>query len=204
MIVISYSYSETPGSKRMRESVAQQGYELAMLKTVDSPVKVMKELYECYKRAVTGHELMVYSDAADTYFQRRINVPTDYILYSTEKQCFPYPEMSKEFTAGSPWKYLNNGNYCGPLKLVIEFFERYNLHSITDNAQASAQRAYLAAKKEGFPIALDWMCTEFQSVAFEAPGEFEMKGGKLYNKITQTTPAILHGNGLTPLEKFIQ
>lgn len=203
MIVVTYVYKETEGIKRMAESVRAQGYELAVLNTDSNPVNIMRLLYECYKRASTGHDYLIYADAADTYFQRAVNVP-DYLLWSTEKQCFPFPQWADKFKGLSRWKYLNNGLYCGPSKLIVEYFERYKLNDIKINPQAAAQEAYLQGVEDGFPVKLDIMCKEFQSVAFEEDGEFEMIKGKVFNKITKTTPAVIHGNGLTPLEKFIQ
>lgn len=203
MIVVTYTYKETEGTKRMAESVARMEYELAVVRAGMNPAEIMKQLYECYKRASTGHDYLIYADAADTYFQRRVNVP-DYILYSTEKQCFPFVDWADRFTdTKTPWRFLNNGLMCGPSKLIVEYFERYGLNDIKINAQAAAMEAYFAGVKDGFPVRLDCMCEEFQSVAFEEPGEFEMKNFLLFNKITGTIPAVLHGNGLTPLEKFI-
>lgn len=205
MIVITYIYKDTAGTHRMAESVKRQGYELGVIRTNDNPADIMRELYECYKRAVTGHDFIIYADAADTYFQKKLKVPTDHILYSTEKQCFPFPDWETRYKpVKSRWKFLNNGGICGPTKLLVEFFERYNLHTIgSTNAQAAVMEAYFKAIEEGFPIKLDTGCKQFQSVAFEAVDEFEMKDGLLRNKITKSIPAVLHGNGVTPLEKFI-
>lgn len=203
MIVVTYTYRETPGTIRMAESVARQGYELAVVKAGENPVEIMRQLYECYKRASTGHDHIIYADAADTYFQRRVNVPDDHILYSTEKQCFPFVNWADKFKdTRSPWRFLNNGLMCGPSELIVEYFERYGLNDIKINAQAAAQEAYFQARADRYPVKLDILCEEFQSIAFEEPGEFE-SDTVLRNLITGTTPAVLHGNGLTPLEKFI-
>lgn len=199
MIVVTYTFSETEGIRQMKKSVSSMGYELAQVPSSDNPRKIMKDLYECYKRALTGHELMTYADAADTLFQRKIDVPTDYILYSTEKACFPHRGWAHRFKDDSRWKFLNNGAFCGPLKLVVEFFDRYKLHSIMENGQAAVQRAYLQAISEGFPVKLDSNCDQFQSIAFRADDEFEVVDGLVRNKITGTTPALLHGNGLSDM-----
>lgn len=203
MLVITYIYRDTEGTKRMAESVKKQGYELAVIRTSDNPKEIMRQLYECYKRASTVYDFIIYADSADTYFQRKVNIPIDHLLYSTEAQCFPHPEWADRFTGLSRWRYLNNGLIAGPSKLFVEFFEKYNLHEVRNNAQAEAQEAYFAGVKDGFPVKLDWMCEKFQSVAFEREGEFKMYNGLLRNMITTTTPAVLHGNGITPLEKFI-
>jgi hypothetical protein len=204
MIVITYAYTpENENMRQMRLSVERQGYELAVVKTSDAPHQIMKDLYECYKRAATGHEYMVYADHPDTFFQTPLpEMAPDMIIYSTEKACFPYKEKASKFNAWGRWIYLNNGLFAGPTKLVIEFFDRYNLHSLAPgvNGQAAVQDAYLDAEEKGFPIELDTACQAFQSIAFEDPDEFEMKDGLLHNRITGTVPAVIHGNGLTPME----
>jgi hypothetical protein len=134
-------------------------------------------------------------------------VPTDHILYSTEKACYPHPELAKQYRpTKSKWKYLNGGGYGGPLKLIIEFFERYGLHKHSNdvNGQHEQMVAFLKAEKEGFPIRLDTKCEVFQTMAFADPSEFEVvkdspefHGKRLYNKLTKTLPAILHFNGIT-------
>lgn len=205
MIVITYIFKDTDGTRRMAESVAKQGYDLGVVRTDDNPATVIRELYECYKRAVTGHDLIIYADAADTYFQKPLKVPEDHILYSTEKACYPFPDWASRYQpVKSRWKFLNGGGCCGPTKLLVEFYDRYNLHSIgATNPQAALMEAYFKAVEEGFPIKLDTSCKQFQSIAFEDPDEFEMKDGLLRNRITKAIPAVLHGNGLTPLDKFI-
>lgn len=204
MIVITYVYRPNDGTARMIHSAENQGYEVGVLKTGDNAAQIMNDLYHCYKRASGGHEKMIYADAADSYFQRRVAVPDDYLLYSTEKQCFPYPAWSGYYPPGGHWKYLNNGGFCGPIELAVEFYDRYELHTPKINTQAAVMDAYFKAVKEGFPIRLDVECYQFQSIAFEEPGEFRMHNGLLENLITGTIPAVLHGNGLTPLEKFIR
>jgi lysyl hydroxylase/galactosyltransferase/glucosyltransferase/procollagen-lysine,2-oxoglutarate 5-dioxygenase len=50
-------------------------------------------------------------------------------------------------------------------------------------------------------IGLDY-CNMFQSIAFESEGDFEIRYGRLYNKITHTFPMFIHGNGKTDMTKF--
>jgi hypothetical protein len=206
MIVITYAYTrENENMRQMRLSVERQGYELAVVQTTDAPHQIMKDLYECYKRAATGHEYMVYADYPDTFFQNPLpEMPKDVIIYSTEKACFPFPEKAPKFNAYGRWIYLNNGLFYGPIKLIIEFFDKYRLHSLQPgiNGQAAVQDAYLDAEENGFPIELDTACQAFQSIAFEEADDFEMKNGLLHNKITGTVPAVIHGNGLTPMNRF--
>lgn len=217
MVVITYIYSPNERTKQTIDSFERFDYEVAVNKrdTHRGNGEVLRLLYECYKRAATGHETFVYADAADSFCQRKFDVPTDHILYSTEKACYPRKEIAKQYKpVDSPWKYLNGGGYGGPLKLIIEFFERYGLTKLKGdaNGQHEQMMAFLQAEKEGFPIKLDTQCEVFQTMAFADPSEFEvvnhaicdfehMDGNAFYlrNKITKTVPAILHFNGLTDM-----
>jgi hypothetical protein len=220
MVIITNIYKPFAGTDRMVSSFEKHGFEVAVNRIPTGNGQILRGLYECYKRAATGHELFAYADAADTVCQRPFTVPTDHLLWSTEKACYPYTDRAAQYKfAGrlkSPWRYLNNGVYGGPLALAIEFFERYGLHKLHDsaNGQAEVMDAYLQAQKDGFPIKLDFSCKLFQSIAFDHDPnrqghpihlngyegtDFEIKDGLVVNKLTKSTPAVLHGNGQTPM-----
>lgn len=220
MVIITNIYKPFDGTKRMIESFEKHGFEVAVNTIPTGDGAIMRGLYECYKRAVTGHETFIYSDAADTFCQRPFEVPTDKLIWSTEKACYPDPSLSVKYNhhhkLKSPWRYLNNGIYGGSLALVIEFFERYGLNKLHDgaNGQHEAMLAYLQAKEDGFPIELDLKCDLFQSIAFDHDPkihghplhlngyegtDFDIDNGLVHNRITKTTPAVLHGNGQTPM-----
>jgi hypothetical protein len=215
MIIITNIYHPNANTKQTVDSFKRHGYEVAVCngKFIGNG-QVLRDLLACYKRASTGHELFAYTDGADTYCQRRFEVPTDHILYSTEKACYPRPEIAKQYKpVKSKWKYLNGGGYGGPLKLIIEFFLRYGLDKLPNdiNGQHEQMVAYLAAEKDGFPIKLDTKCEVFQTMAFADPEEFEIwepirpvedmtvYPKRLRNKVTKTIPCILHFNGLTDM-----
>jgi hypothetical protein len=211
MIIVTNIFTPNNNTKQTVESFERHGYEVAIN---GAPFvgngQVLRDMLACYKRAITGHEMFAYSDGADTFCQRRFEIPKDHILYSTEKACYPHPEIAKQYKATkSKWKYLNGGGYGGPLKLIIEFFEKYGLDKLPNDANGQHEQmlAYLAAEKDGFPIKLDTKCTVFQTMAFADPSEFEVdllmeSPGSEVKKVlrnfkTNTIPAILHFNGLT-------
>jgi len=143
--------------------------------------------------------------------------------------------MAKEYPktrVKSEWLYLNNGLYGGSLQLMLEFVDKYiGKLPMQANCQLETMQAFLQAKKDGFPIELDYKCELFQSIAFDpakpSKGEpidkasfsihldekgkpkytgtdFAIKNGLVYNKMTKKTPAILHGNGRTPMQWIYQ
>jgi hypothetical protein len=173
----------------------------------------------------------MYADAADSFCQRKFFAPYDKVIYQTEKACYPhewviphYPNTPTSY-AGSPWKYLNGGGYCGSTNLIVEFFEKYGLNKLPGDANGQHEQmlAYIKAKEDGFPIQLDDGCELFQSMAFADPSEFKVIDYKetqvygptmevvppykypslerkaLKNIVTKQIPAVLHFNGLTDM-----
>jgi len=153
-------------------------------------------------------ELVIYSDGADTIFLDTFEPPTDYLLYSAEKACWPLPQIIPLYEdRDTPWKYLNGGNWCGPAYLAIEFLTKYVLPYIfaeNNDCQSQQSVGYLAAKRDGFPIRLDYECKLFQSMAFEKEGDFTYMDTKLRNNWTMTFPKVLHYNGRTAMDKGIE
>lgn len=203
MIIITNIYKPNENTKQTVDSFEKFGYEVAVLNNpFQGNGKVLLDLYECFKRAATGHELFCYTDGADTYCQRKFEVPKDYILFSVEKHCYPHTWVAEKYPkVKSKWKYLNGGNYGGPLELIIDFFERYGLNKLDYAAtgQHEYMLAYLEAIKDKFPIKLDTGCEVFQSMAFEEEGDFKVVRKKVNNLVTKTVPAVLHFNGLTEM-----
>ena len=115
---------------------------------------------------------------------------------------------------------------------MLEFINKYiGKLPMNANCQLETMQAFIKAKKDGFPIELDYKCKLFQSIAFDPTkpdkGEeidrasfsihldnkgnpkytgtdFRIKDGLVINKMTKTTPAILHGNGGTPMQWVYQ
>lgn len=171
----------------------------------------LKYDYEALLEFKDLYDYAIYADGADSLFLKAFT-PEDCIIYSTEKAVWPpTPGMNQEWNEYykdrlpySPWKFLNGGGWCGPIPLLIEFFERYGLNKYRGdiNGQGEQAQAFLKAKSEKFPIYLDGKCDYFQTTGFEDPGDFHYDENGFKNLITGTEPCILHGNGRTPMEKF--
>src|ERR1044072_1433897 len=216
MVIITYIYQDTPGTEQMIKSFERFGYEVAIIRTDQHRGNgtALRLMYECYKRAATGHLSFMYADAADSFCQRKQKAAYDILIWQTEKACYPhtwvaqhYPNVKSKY-AGSPWCFLNNGGYCGSTKLVVEFFEKYGLNQLPPeaNGQHEVMTAYIQAIEDGFPIQLDDGCELFQSMAFSPEMQdfhirkMEQTGTKLLvNTVTNQIPAVLHFNGLTDM-----
>lgn len=209
MKVVTYIHTpfedSTSSTYKFMESAERHGYEVVNVGKPGGHVgngEVLRMLYRAYKDL---DEPVIYADGADSYFLRPLEVPENKILYSTEKQIWPPVESLRKAWADhpllSPWAYLNGGGYCGPAQLIAEFFERYGLttHDAGANGQWQQAQAYLQGIAEGFPVELDQHCTQFQTIGFTNDGDFQTAPGVLTNLITNTKPALIHGNGRTPM-----
>lgn len=190
----------------MLESFDRHGYYVKVNTCQFDHGRTFNNLMATYREMRQHHDTFCYSDAGDTFCQRPFTVPNDRLLWSAEKQCFPDPQRSTEYPdTNSDFKYLNNGGYGGSIELMVEFGERYiGKLRLTANCQQETVVAFLQAKKDGFPIDLDYGCETFQTLAGTSEHDFIIRKGKVVNKLTKTTPAILHGNGRTPMDWIYQ
>lgn len=223
-IVVTSIYSEFWGTEQFRKSVDHIGFNLVngwKGKGFTGHGDTLRYMYEAYKDLNNEYEYAIYADGADSYFVDKPAIEQDIILYSTEKAIWPPTEKMKlawnqywsdkpvpltKSTLPSPWKYINGGGYCGPIPLLIEFFERYKLNKYKGdiNGQGEQAEAFFKAKEDGFPIFLDTQCTLFQTTGFTEPDYFGIIHSEgdpqIANMITGTKPAVFHGNGRTDLK----
>jgi len=220
-IVLTSIYQEFWGTEEFRKSVDRIG--LPLHNAWQKPGRftghgdTLRYDYEALLELKNSYSHVIYADGADSLFLKAFEVP-DVIIYSTEKAVWPptpamnqawlnyYKQIYQPINNGhtSPWKFLNGGGWCGPIPLLIEFFERYGLNKYRGdiNGQGEQAFAFLKATSDNFPIFLDTQCNIFQTTGFEYPGDFQYDENGFKNLITGTEPCILHGNGRTLMDKF--
>lgn len=205
-MIVTSIYSEFWGTEQFRRSLKNVGWELhnAHEGNYKGNGKALRLIYETYLEFKYIHDYAIYMDGADSFVVKKFDPPKDKILYSAEKACWPIASLSEQYPLPkSPWRFLNAGGCSGPIPLLIEFFEKYNLHEYRDvnvTGQLELHRAYLQAIREDFPIELDEMCEHFQTTAFEDEGDFKVANGVIHNNVTKTTPSVFHGNGRTNMD----
>lgn len=226
-IILTSIYHEFWGTQQFRKSVEKTGLEIYNVFPTNTPFKGNGFIYQYFYKALLHlkdkYETVIYSDGADTFFQKSFVPPNDEIIYSVEKSIWPpvqhFPQLvtlydeyyntrGREVLKNHPWKYLNGGNWCGPIDLLIQWYEKYGLKDLTGdiNGQLEQAEAFLKADKDGFPITFDHGCEYFQTIAFENVGDFSLApdGKLLVNNITGTIPCVLHGNGRTKMDAIYE
>jgi len=231
-IVITSIYQEFWGTKQFRKSCEQVGlplYNAFRGNRFTGNGDVIRMIYEALQALENKYTYAIYADGADSYFTKSFAPLDSCIIYSTEKAVWPpTTQMNKAWEdyykikylpninlfknslsgiySSSPWKYLNGGGYCGPITLLLQFFERYGLDKLKGdvNGQDVQALAFIKAHDEGFPIFLDTECRYFQTIGFEDPGDFTTILRSdiepiIKNEKTGNYPSLFHGNGRTPL-----
>ena len=127
------------------------------------------------------------------------------IIFSAEAKLWPDFSLVSQFPdVGTPYKYLNSGGFMGTIKDVKKLIQT-PIESYDDD-QLYYQREYLkSVKKEiNLKIKLDAKAEIFQTLSshFE---HIEVNNGisKVKNKLTDTTPMVIHGNGGPKSKTFI-
>lgn len=237
-IILTSIYSPNEGTKQFLESCKITGFPVENVFTdpvFTGNGRVIQLIYEALLRNRNKYDNAIYADGADSLFVAPFIVPKGIVTYSTEKAIWePLPalkqawdEYYKPFELGSTtcvagftipgtskhsfssWKYLNGGGYCGPIELLIEFFENFllpQIHASDVNAQSIQAFAFLDAFNEGFPIQLDTECENFQTVGHAHKNDFTIVSNVdekycpvFINNITHSQPALIHGNGRTDM-----
>ena len=158
---------------------------------------------------VDGYDVMFTGNPLDILARwKQMNYP---LLFAAERFCYPndgvetknrYADLDAHANTNSntsasrptPYKYLNSGGFIGRAWQVRAMLDSIELEDDEDD-----QRAYTTNYLEGRHIqALDTQCQIFQCLNGSVQDlTIDTGRGCVYNKITQTWPAIIHANGPT-------
>ena len=158
----------------------------------------------------TSYTHMIYADAWDSYvvgdYEELITKLPDLKWWgSVEKNCFPHPELAKDYPSTEhDWKYVNGGGWFSEVDFFRKMVENNPINRKND--QLWLAEVFLKNKKEGLPVGLDYNCEVFQTTGFEGPNDFlyNYEVGRITNLKTGSLPMIFHGNGRTDMSKVIK
>jgi len=172
-----------------------------------------------WKLQVASHykdDLVIFVDAWDMLFLGTKQELVDKlagrpITHFTEKLCWPDPEKCGLYPGiSSPWRYVNGTGPAGLGKDIAAAIEEGNAHfpikeyevparldAKQDNDQRFWTDVYLSGVGE-----LDSNCHVHQSLVMGQTGDFRIKDGRLYNKVTGSAPCFVHANGASAMIGF--
>ncbi len=146
-----------------------------------------------------------YSDAYDTIVVNTMEYALtciqnmDGIIISGERGCYPHPDKESLYPKNdSPWHFVNGGGWFCHAKTFIELVDANPLTCDTVD-QVWFTDLFLNNPKL---VEIDYQCEVFQTVGFCPETDFDIK---IYvtNNLTRSWPTFIHGNGHTPLDRFI-
>lgn len=153
-----------------------------------------------------------YSDAYDTLATDTMEVAlsgikdTTKILMSAERGCYPHPEKEARYPKHeSPFHFVNGGGWFCPSDVFIKAVDSNPLDYTTVD-QAWFTDLFLNHPEY---VLLDYNCEVFQTIAFCPDSDFVFDDMRsegtdfVLNTVTNSKPIFIHGNGHTPLTRFL-
>jgi hypothetical protein len=163
---------------------------------------------EWFRDALRNHsnqeEKVVLSDGWDVVFQGTSaaeveeKVPDCGVLIAGEKNCWPDADQQIFYPMGpTPWMFVNAGGIAGRVKHILEWLEHgFNCARSRPELLLDDQRFWTACYLYwGFPEAVDYQCSLFQTMFLAASSDLTVRNQKLINARTNQMPLFLHWNG---------
>lgn len=217
MITLTYTNNEEhPGFQRLVASLERWdhcwvniGYKANQY---DGHMCKLQQLHKYLSRDTSG--VVLFVDGHDTIVNAsQYDIMCGFekfghpFVMSAETFCAPYGDLHRPIyeaanaqistsqrTGPLVYPYLNCGVFMGFGKELYELLDKLAVHRIPKrhNDQGLLSERYL--RNPGGDILLDTNAELFQSL-YNAVDHVEIVDGRIYNKVTKTTPLILHGNG---------
>lgn len=123
------------------------------------------------------------------------------ILFSAERFCWPDKNLESFYPkTSSPYKFLNSGGFIGK---AINILSIINNKNIKDNEDEQLYFTKIFLENNNL-INLDYKCQIFQTLnGSKNDINIIYEKSRLYNKITNESPCVIHGNGPEPIKLFL-
>lgn len=205
-IITQTDHPNHPGFKQMKRSLEHFGYDYHVLnhpwKGFGTKIRGTRD----YLSEIAGdYTHFVFVDAHDTFFlgppdelTTKLFLFRDHLTANAEKACWPDANLEIDCPRiESEWRFLNSGVYSCPVRLFCELLDAHPIAYHEDD-QRWMTSLFLYQKPDHLRI--DHNCVMFQSIAFQAPGDFRTANGRIFNRKTKTRPTVVHGNGGTRMD----
>lgn len=152
-------------------------------------------------------KLICFTDSYDvTIVDNAMNIIKEFfkicskeeILFSAEKTCWPDKELESKYPfTQSYYKYLNSGGFMGYADKIYNIIQ----DKIKDNEDD--QLYYTKKFLNSSNIKLDYNCQIFQTLNGSVNDIKYNNYGHYENKLTQSRPKLLHGNGPETIKRYL-
>ena len=200
-----------PGFKQFEKFYTHFGYDYEVLNPPQSAFgEQMPHLLKWCEQ--NKGEQVLYVDSWDTIALSTMNEIKEAIWKLTydepefyggaERGCWPDANLIDKFpNLDKPYKYPCGGTWIANTNWLLEMAERFP-NTDHHNDQHWLQLVFLKSLAEGRSVYLDNYGDVFQSLMLDPPEAFEIVDGRVRNKLHNTYPVILHGNGKICMDKY--
>jgi len=171
-------------------------------------INLLKEELKTYPDL--GNHIIMFTDSYDVVFNdnpknivRKFRDMKSAVVFSAEKTCWPDGRLETQYPISpTDYKFLNSGGFIGYGDHINEIINKVEVQNDYDDQLYYTERFFesLGDKKN---IILDYTQEIFQTLG-DATDDVEVDDqGILNNKVTKTTPSVVHGNGGSYVKNFL-
>lgn len=205
-LIATVSDPQHTGWKHLQRSLDYFGWDYEpLVERYDAYGSKMVNAYNYAKRTDCTHLFIV--DGYDVFVlgtmeEALSRIPyKDIIMFNAERACWPYEQWAMLYPEGnSIWQYLNGGVAFVEVEKFIKMYEDHPIDHV-DNDQVNLAKIYIT-EREKYNMTLDYRCKVFQSISHHNGTEFDITGQVFTNKIHDTRPILVHGNGHTDMTQI--
>lgn len=204
-IVVSYGTHQIQGMQDLTDSLVKYGWDyeiggvgetwrgfVAKLQFVSNNIEKWKQM---------GYTHLIFVDAFDVLATDSVEyVDAKYkeygspaMLLAVETGCWPNNDLRDLHpNSGYPWNFYHS-------QYILDLNKADILEPQTYTATTDDQNHLMCLALKNKDIVADYECKVFMALAHldERNKWFELRDGKMYNKVTNTAPCFWHGNGKT-------
>ncbi len=194
------------GVKWLKVSARKHAIETKIISSWLKIPNLEKKITYQYKfvSKLEDRDIVLFTDSYDVLIVKDKNIILEAFhrlnstaVFSAEKICWPdYHKESFFSGCNSPWRYLNSGGWIGVAKNMKEILSTaMELYNSSKKKSGTDQRIYTDIYLSNlYMIKLDTNCNIFQSL-WGSEDDIIFNNGEWINKVTNTTPCIMHANG---------
>ncbi|CAH8641938.1 unnamed protein product [Heterobilharzia americana] len=173
-------------------------------------INLLKE--ELSDLAYRDDQLILFVDSYDVVFMQNVDkLLEEYrkfgskVVFSAEEFCWPKADLKSLYPETKPGekRYLNSGGFIGPVSNLKKIINHAPIKDDDDDQLYYTNIFLDSTLRELYDIQLDKTSRIFQNLngAFsDVELRFTDETGYLFNKISTTTPVVVHGNGPIKVE----
>ncbi|XP_053633832.1 procollagen-lysine,2-oxoglutarate 5-dioxygenase 1 [Cherax quadricarinatus] len=223
LVVITVATNETDGYHRYMRSLNVYGLNVKVLglglpweggdvkNYAGGGQKVLMLREELAKYKDEPNTVIMFTDSYDVIFTAGKSVILEKfdnldarVVFGAEDFCWPNQNLATQYPRVSfGYKYLNSGGFIGYASEVHKIVSSQDISNLDDDQLYYTQIFLDKNLREKYKIKLDTQANIFQNLNGQLGDvslKFEDHDVKIINTVYQSTPVVIHGNGLSKIQ----